>query len=180
VRLVTARTILLAAMAAFFADVRLGFSITDRASATMMVVVDRWFNELPSVSRQLLATPNRGGSVVSELLQSLDLRPQQSQIYYNATRDSWQFSALRALLHSVWNLGDVACAVARLHQEEWKNRRFWRSCRSRRSRLPSAKVLAGSSGWTAKTTGTVQFVVRGPIPGTAGRFGTCRRKGRRS
>jgi TniQ len=71
VRLVTARTILFAAMAAFFADVRLGFRrITDRASATMMVVVDRWFDELPSVSRELLATPNRGGSVVSELLQS--------------------------------------------------------------------------------------------------------------
>lgn len=66
----TARTILFAAMAAFFADVRLGFRrITDRASATMMVVVDRWFNGLPTVSRKLLAMPSRGGSVVSELLQ---------------------------------------------------------------------------------------------------------------
>jgi hypothetical protein len=44
-------------MAAFFIDVRLGFRrINDRASATMMVVVDRWFNGLPAVSRELLAT----------------------------------------------------------------------------------------------------------------------------
>ncbi|MEA2730507.1 MAG: hypothetical protein QOF70_4982 [Acetobacteraceae bacterium] len=56
-RSVTDRTILFAAMAAFFIDVRLGFRrINDRASATMMVVVDRWFNGLPAVSRELLAT----------------------------------------------------------------------------------------------------------------------------
>jgi hypothetical protein len=53
------------------AFVRLGFKrITDRASATMMVVVDRWFNGLPSVSRELLARPRRGGPLVSDLLQS--------------------------------------------------------------------------------------------------------------
>lgn len=56
VRLVTARTILLAAMAAFFADARCGFKrITNSASAAMMVVVDRWFNALPTVSREWLA-----------------------------------------------------------------------------------------------------------------------------
>jgi hypothetical protein len=71
VRLVTARTILFAAMAAFFADARLGFRrITERSSATMMVVINRWFNGLPLASRDLLARPRRVGPLVSGLLQT--------------------------------------------------------------------------------------------------------------
>jgi hypothetical protein len=55
VRLVTARTILFAAMAEFFADATIGFKrVTESATATMMVVVDRWFNGLPPQSRELL------------------------------------------------------------------------------------------------------------------------------
>jgi hypothetical protein len=77
----------------------------------------------------------------------------------------------------------LACAVARRHQEGWKNQPFGRRCRSRKSRLLERKG-PGWTGWlTAKATGTVQFVVRAPIPGMArmsGLFRTCRRKGRRS
>jgi hypothetical protein len=54
------------------------------------------------------------------------------------------FSKFSALLHSVWNSGDVACAVARRHQEGWNNQRFGCRCGSRWSRLLERK----GPGWT--------------------------------
>jgi hypothetical protein len=51
VRLVDARTILLAAMEIFFHNVRQAFAqITDSASATMTSVIDRWLYRLPPAS----------------------------------------------------------------------------------------------------------------------------------
>lgn len=56
VRLVTARTILLAAMAAFFANVRHSFRrVTKTASEGTLASVRRWFNALPWVSRTMLS-----------------------------------------------------------------------------------------------------------------------------
>jgi hypothetical protein len=38
---------------------------------------------------------------------------------------SWPILSYKgALLHSLWNSDDVACAVARLHQEGWKKAVF--------------------------------------------------------
>lgn len=55
IRLVDARTILLAAMAAFFADVRRAFTqITDSASATMTPALNRWLYKLPPCTRELV------------------------------------------------------------------------------------------------------------------------------
>jgi hypothetical protein len=73
-------------------------SAVSRASATMMVVVDRWFNGLPSVSCKLLARPPRGGSVVSELL----VPPQSPWVFLNlvllASPKSWD-KPLEMLTH---------------------------------------------------------------------------------
>jgi hypothetical protein len=56
VRLVDARTILLAAMVAFFTNVRQAFArITDTASATMTPAIDRWLYKLPTCTRELLS-----------------------------------------------------------------------------------------------------------------------------
>jgi hypothetical protein len=56
VRLVDARTILLAAMAAFFANVRQAFApITDTASATMTPAIDRWLYKLRTCTHELLS-----------------------------------------------------------------------------------------------------------------------------
>ena len=53
----TARVILFAAMAAFLDDVCLGFKcITDGATGTMMVAVNRWFNDQSPPARDLLTT----------------------------------------------------------------------------------------------------------------------------
>ena len=74
VRLVDARTILLAAMAAFFDNVGRAFAqITDAARATMGPTIDRWLCGLQPYSRELLTEhlwSHRASTAVSYLLQS--------------------------------------------------------------------------------------------------------------
>lgn len=56
VRLVTARAILLAAMAAFIANPRRGFRrVTEIAAGATLASVGRWFNALPSGSRRMIS-----------------------------------------------------------------------------------------------------------------------------
>ena len=106
---------------------------TQRRLVPPTLMVER-FNVLPTATRKCqksaysmtdLTEWLRGGSV------SVRASPARS----TAVRLRCRAAPKSALLHSVWNLGDVACVVARPHQEEWKNQRFWRPCRSRRSRL---------------------------------------------